>query len=926
MLSQDCFYAQVERERFPHWSGSPIAVVQNGTLVVTSNYRVRARGYPKMGAPEGMLACPGIRYGGSNMVRYRAASKAWNAVFQSFPGVTVMKKSIDESYLDLTEACFNRLKEGGLRRVVKQSAEEAQLIREAAQQRHAVATAAWQEEDRLMRAQGVAECDLESTGALKAAQLFSRSTDPITELRRQAQAAAPERGLPPTFPNRSERDEAAHSSAAPNGTNSKAANAAQLSLLSKEEVDALCNKMHPLDHCRADKRQPAVMLQPMDAAVAPEQRLPGVECAPWRELYCGFVFLDGTAETKQPTSAAPAAPATAASSSSAAAVAPAASSAEAEDDVVIPPSFACEDLSNPSHDLLMAVGSQICFEMRSRLFETLGFTTSAGVAPNCMLAKLCSSLNKPNQQSVCRASIAEAFLRPIKLAAISGFGPKAEEQAEERGLVYVGDVQKLSLAALTKLFPSAGGDKFANYLCEIARGIDDTPVLVHAAPKSIGQSKRQKTQTHEQRFALLGWLCQKLMDRVIEDEKEFMRRATVLTFSWITAGDWTSISRRTALPPYKEHRTDGLPVHTEMLEASIRMCKQHLSPTASLRCLAVSVSQFVPLQGGKGIEGYFASAPASAAAGVEAQSVFSQAMSTQPPSRSAAAASTPLAGFFGCAASAARSASSHSPAKPAAVLPPAASSSLLSPTRSAPVSAAAASSLESDLMPLLEVAPSALAGSLLAGMSARSRDASEKMTAHNLAEESMAATAEDTAMAAQDQDEIELLFGGSQPNKSGAADAAPAPSAASSASPAASAATSSAADALQLCPDCGQSIPSRLMVEHSDHHFAVQFQAQIREADRKQREAAQLAQAQAAAAVQASGGSGSKRKKASASSAAASGGGLDRFMVALPAASDSAAAAAASPHKAASSCAQSKSRSSASAASTPTLKSFFSTR
>jgi hypothetical protein len=48
-VDMDAFYASVDRERFPHWRGKPICVVQNGTLVVSSNYHARCRGYPKMG-------------------------------------------------------------------------------------------------------------------------------------------------------------------------------------------------------------------------------------------------------------------------------------------------------------------------------------------------------------------------------------------------------------------------------------------------------------------------------------------------------------------------------------------------------------------------------------------------------------------------------------------------------------------------------------------------------------------------------------------------------------------------------------------------------------------------------------------------------------------------------------------------------------
>lgn len=48
-MDMDCFYAQVERERFPEWANFPVAVVQNGTLCVATNYAVRLRGSKKIG-------------------------------------------------------------------------------------------------------------------------------------------------------------------------------------------------------------------------------------------------------------------------------------------------------------------------------------------------------------------------------------------------------------------------------------------------------------------------------------------------------------------------------------------------------------------------------------------------------------------------------------------------------------------------------------------------------------------------------------------------------------------------------------------------------------------------------------------------------------------------------------------------------------
>jgi hypothetical protein len=81
-----------------------------------------------------------------------------------------------------------------------------------------------------------------------------------------------------------------------------------------------------------------------------------------------------------------------------------------------------------THDALLCIGAQICFEIRCAVFDQLGFTTSAGVAPNCMLAKMASSVYKPNQQSIVRACDAIAFIHTRPLRDVPGFGPEAQRR------------------------------------------------------------------------------------------------------------------------------------------------------------------------------------------------------------------------------------------------------------------------------------------------------------------------------------------------------------------------------------------------------------------------------------------------------------------------------------------------------------------
>jgi nucleotidyltransferase/DNA polymerase involved in DNA repair len=92
-----------------------------------------------------------------------------------------------------------------------------------------------------------------------------------------------------------------------------------------------------------------------------------------------------------------------------------------------PPShFAHEDPTAPSEDYILCVASQLAFEIRSALFLEHGFTTSAGIASSPMLAKLASSMYKPNQQTVMREGIKCEFMSEVKLEKVPGFGPKSQ--------------------------------------------------------------------------------------------------------------------------------------------------------------------------------------------------------------------------------------------------------------------------------------------------------------------------------------------------------------------------------------------------------------------------------------------------------------------------------------------------------------------
>nr|GEX25911.1 DNA polymerase kappa isoform X1 [Tanacetum cinerariifolium] len=73
-------------------------------------------------------------------------------------------------------------------------------------------------------------------------------------------------------------------------------------------------------------------------------------------------------------------------------------------------------------------GGEVAEELRQKVYEATGLTCSAGVAPNRLLAKVCSDINKPNGQFVLpndRAAIM-TFISSLPIRKIGGIGKVTE--------------------------------------------------------------------------------------------------------------------------------------------------------------------------------------------------------------------------------------------------------------------------------------------------------------------------------------------------------------------------------------------------------------------------------------------------------------------------------------------------------------------
>ena len=111
-------------------------------------------------------------------------------------------------------------------------------------------------------------------------------------------------------------------------------------------------------------------------------------------------------------------------------------------------------------------------------------TASIGIAPNKFCAKIASDINKPLGITVCPNDSDEIteWLAPMSVDKIWGVGKKTAAQLSRMGIQIVGDLQKLTREKLRYRFGKQGTS-----LYYLARGIDDRPVYIGPAAKSISR-------------------------------------------------------------------------------------------------------------------------------------------------------------------------------------------------------------------------------------------------------------------------------------------------------------------------------------------------------------------------------------------------------------------------------------------------------
>jgi DNA polymerase-4 len=118
--------------------------------------------------------------------------------------------------------------------------------------------------------------------------------------------------------------------------------------------------------------------------------------------------------------------------------------------------------------------------IRGTIFRKTKLTSSAGIGPNKLIAKIASEINKPNGQFEVASEQVPEFMEKLPVRKIWGIGEKSERKLEELGAKTCGELQRFLRPELVDLFGKFGLD-----LYELCRGIDHRPVEPDRPRKSL---------------------------------------------------------------------------------------------------------------------------------------------------------------------------------------------------------------------------------------------------------------------------------------------------------------------------------------------------------------------------------------------------------------------------------------------------------
>ncbi len=164
------------------------------------------------------------------------------------------------------------------------------------------------------------------------------------------------------------------------------------------------------------------------------------------------------------------------------------------------------DLTDMAGDSLL-----LARRIKDAVRTATGLSCSIGIAPNKLLAKICSELDKPDGVTLLTMDDLDTRIWPMSVRKINGIGPKASDKLAAMGVQTIGDLAQQDSTQLQMHF----GRSYGDWLYRAAHGIDDRPVVTYSEPKSISRETTFERDLHarldrEKLSEIFTSLCQRV--------------------------------------------------------------------------------------------------------------------------------------------------------------------------------------------------------------------------------------------------------------------------------------------------------------------------------------------------------------------------------------------------------------------------------
>lgn len=155
--------------------------------------------------------------------------------------------------------------------------------------------------------------------------------------------------------------------------------------------------------------------------------------------------------------------------------------------------------------------------LKAAVFGETGLTCSVGIAPNKLLAKIASDLEKPDGLTMIWAADVATRIWPLPARKINGIGPKASERLAALGIHTIGELAATPPQQLLDHF----GRHYGHWLHEASHGRDGRAVVTFSEPKSLSRETTFERDLHLKHdwhalAAMLARLCHQVQADLVK--------------------------------------------------------------------------------------------------------------------------------------------------------------------------------------------------------------------------------------------------------------------------------------------------------------------------------------------------------------------------------------------------------------------------